>query len=326
MQQYLNLLQDIMSNGYDTDDRTGTGTRSVFGRQLRFDMKDGFPLVTTKKLYTRAIIEELLFFISGDTNVKTLQEKDVRIWNEWRRPLETYRPHQLVRVIKKPYQTRVPTFETPIKGDLADKLYKIWAAMISRCYSEQKSSYKNVSVCHRWQNFNNFYWDVQNLPNWWYKKKSWNDLELDKDYYGSNQYSPETCVWLPREENKTYREDIKAILITNPQGEIWTCLSAVEAARVVGVAKTTVWNWLDKGVLEGLKGQNKKFNYWSFDRYECPKDFVIRKELLSEGELGPIYGKQWRDYDGVDQLANVIEGLRTNPTGRRHIISAWNVW
>lgn len=83
MHQYLNLLQDIMSNGYDTNDRTGTGTRSVFGRQLRFNMKEGFPLVTTKKLYTRAIIHELLWFIKGDTNIKYLVDNDVNIWNEW---------------------------------------------------------------------------------------------------------------------------------------------------------------------------------------------------------------------------------------------------
>lgn len=83
MQQYLKLLQDIMSNGYDTDDRTGTGTRSVFGRQLRFNLREGFPLVTTKRLYTRAIIHELLWFIKGDTNIKYLQDNNVRIWDEW---------------------------------------------------------------------------------------------------------------------------------------------------------------------------------------------------------------------------------------------------
>lgn len=72
MRQYLNLLKDVMVNGTDKNDRTGVGTRSVFGRQLRFDLRDGFPLVTTKKVHIKSIIYELLWFIKGDTNIKYL--------------------------------------------------------------------------------------------------------------------------------------------------------------------------------------------------------------------------------------------------------------
>ncbi len=83
MQNYLDLMQQILDRGSDRSDRTGTGTRSLFGQQLRFDLKDGFPLLTTKKLHLRSIIYELLWFIRGETNIRWLKENKVSIWDEW---------------------------------------------------------------------------------------------------------------------------------------------------------------------------------------------------------------------------------------------------
>ncbi len=83
MRQYLDLLSHVLHDGTPKADRTGTGTRSIFGHQMRFDLADGFPMVTTKKLYTRAIVHELLWFLKGDTNIKYLTDNKVTIWDEW---------------------------------------------------------------------------------------------------------------------------------------------------------------------------------------------------------------------------------------------------
>ena len=168
MEQYLNLLTEIKSKGTKKEDRTGTGTISIFGHQMRFDLNDGFPLVTTKKVNFNAILHELLWFIKGETNIEYLVKNNVNIWNEW------------------PFQ-------------------------------------------------------------------SW--LERTNQNKGLTMHSKE---------------------------------------------------WKDK--LQEFIDLIKKDNSFA-------------KEY---GDLGPVYGKQWRDFEGVDQLAQVIEDLKKNPNSRRHIVSAWN--
>jgi thymidylate synthase len=83
MKQYLELVKEVLENGNQKGDRTGTGTKSIFGHQLRFDLSKGFPMITTKKLHLKSIIHELLWFINGDTNIGYLNENGVKIWNEW---------------------------------------------------------------------------------------------------------------------------------------------------------------------------------------------------------------------------------------------------
>lgn len=158
MKQYIDLCNYILNNGVKKDDRTGTGTISVFGYQLRFNLGEGFPLLTTKKVHLKSIIHELLWFISGSTNIKYLVDNDVRIWNDW--PYDLYK--------------KSPDFQGETIEEFAAKIKE------------------------------------------------------------SDEFA-------------------------------------------------------------------KKY-----------------------GNLGPVYGKQWRDFNGVDQLSNLIEQIKTNPNSRRLIISAWN--
>ena len=168
MEQYLDLLKEIKSNGTKKDDRTGTGTISIFGHQMRFDLKKGFPLVTTKKVNFNAILHELLWFIKGDTNIEYLVKNNVNIWNEW------------------PFQS--------------------WL---------EKTSQSESLIMHSAE----------------WKEKLTEFIELIKtDSTFSAKY----------------------------------------------------------------------------------------------GDLGPVYGKQWRDFEGIDQLNQVVEDLKNNPNSRRHIVSAWN--
>lgn len=158
MKQYIDLCNYILNNGVKKDDRTGTGTISVFGYQMRFNLEEGFPLLTTKKVHLKSIIHELLWFISGSTNIKYLVDNDVRIWNDW--PYDLYK--------------KSPDYQGETIEEFASKIKE------------------------------------------------------------SDEFA-------------------------------------------------------------------KKY-----------------------GNLGPVYGKQWRDFNGVDQLSNLIEQIKTNPNSRRLIISAWN--
>ena len=134
MKQYLQMCQYILDHGEDRDDRTGTGTRSVFGYQTRYDLREGFPLLTTKKMFLRPIAEELLWFIKGDTNIKYLVDRRVKIWNEW--------PYENFKKSKDFHGESLDEFVAMIKEKEADDPFVIQYGELGPVYGRQ------------WRNFN----------------------------------------------------------------------------------------------------------------------------------------------------------------------------
>ncbi|MEX0881590.1 MAG: thymidylate synthase [Candidatus Saccharimonadales bacterium] len=128
MRQYLELLTDIKANGVKKSDRTGVGTISVFGRQMRFDLSEGFPLLTTKKMFTRGIIHELIWFLQGSTNIKYLVDNDVHIWDDW--PYKHYLMEQGKKVpdsTSEEWKKGIAEFTDEIKSD--DKFARRWGEL-----------------------------------------------------------------------------------------------------------------------------------------------------------------------------------------------------
>ena len=187
MKQYADLLRKIVRDGLHSDDRTGVGTTGLFGEQIRIDMSEGFPLVTGKETNFAAIREELRWFLSGSTNANEL---DSKIWDSWRRPYSIYRDTVEVNsVVLDPVPCIVEGKEHP-----KTLIGILWHNMMEHAYSN------GMSVCKAWQDFDTFEQDVKKVPHWWYAERSWGVFSLSLEYYKSNVYSPETCVWLHVDE------------------------------------------------------------------------------------------------------------------------------
>lgn len=360
MQQYKDLVKYVLDNGIDSGDRTGTGTKSVFGYQMRFDLQKGFPLVTLKRTYWKGVLVELLWLMRGETNVKFLQDRGVKIWDEWSRFDGIY-PSQkrlIGEVEIKDIQGDEYFGNFSTKGlnaprnSLDDKLRNVWIKMMKRCYDKNSHNYhqygeKGVMVSKEWHDPRQFIEDAKKLTNWENKIKNWNSYELDKDYYQSHTYSKECCVWLHTSENNLYTKNFNPfeMFIGNKK---YLCMSFCHASEMTGISKSSIHRWANEG-----KSSKCDIKYRNM---EVRFNFKVKKNLrylFTNGDLGPVYGEMWRNWkyteedafinlansedkflkeryglvyenESLDQLTNVIERIKTNPNCRRLIVSAWN--
>jgi thymidylate synthase len=331
MNAYLELLARVRRDGRRRPTRArllSTGEHvdalTVFGAQARYDLAAGFPLLTTKRVPFRAVAHELFWFLQGSTNIGYLKDNGVTIWDEWIKPdfqvggPSDERPLTWIPVRDRPH-TPAPQGGIPStggldfsKGTVGDKLRGTWRKMMGRCYDPDHHRYhlygaRGASVDVRWHDPATFIADVQKLPNWEHKLRSWNEYEIDKDYYGARCYAPETSVWLHTAENNYYTSAAAPFEVKKPGGPTRTFLTLSHGETELDISRSTLHRLLAcEQRPETLKGDNAKARDWEFSKIEPRVGHVLRM-AFSRGELGPVYGKQWR---------NLI-ATTSRPRGRR---------
>ena len=336
--QYECLLEDVLLNGSPRQDRTGVGTRSVFGRQLCYDLSRGFPRITSKYVPMKPVKAELLWQIEGSTSEPRLRELGAGWWAPWADrdgdlgPVygKQMRLSALVQPVK-PWVFNPPAIKPiPLSGikhhgkdaNLRDTygvgyygpadfeapeyhwLVNIWRQMIRRCYDKKCKSYKSygakgVHVDERWHCFANFQVDAPRLPDWVLKLEYPDQYSLDKDIlHASNRYGPDTCMWASRASQDVNRVNSSPVLATTPEG------NRVMRPSIGSFDRNEHLN--GSAIHRCLRGLLKTHHGWSdFEQMTAPEGMVLR-------------------YNQVDQLARLIASLKHDPQSRRHIISLWS--
>lgn len=330
---YEDLLADVLEKGIAKGDRTGTGTISVFGRQIRYNLEEGFPLITSKRVHYTGAVHELLWFLSGSTKTSDLNETVQKWWNPWTPESGDLGPVYGEQFRRSRWWAEVSPelFDPPVLrirrdlfsgvGDLGEARLKTgpggpgepkhitmlkstWRDVIRRCYDPRCKAYqsygaKGVHMAEEWLHFPTFAADAMTLPGWLLKLEHPEDYSLDKDILkASNRYSKATCMWASRAEQGWNTSTNTPFNATSPDGEVVSFPSLGEMHRNYGVNISAVHRC--------LAGELTKHHGWTNFEY-------VR------GASGRVL--RFRE---LDQLRLLRASIKHEPHSRRHVINLWH--
>ena len=328
MKQYTDLLQLLLEHGERREQARGMATYSMFGHSLKFDLREGFPLVTVKHVPFKSVIAELVGFMRGVSTVQGFNDLGTRIWDAngsadyWVKNPNRRFEGDLGRIYgvqwaswRSPVVQPLPRLREGVPasylgvangtGKEHHALRKVWEGMVARCYDTSSVSYPlyggvGVAVCNRWLEFKAFAADAVLLPGASnrFEAEGGFEYQLDKDTLGDGYlYGPETCAWISAKENSDAKR--KKTYVVQKDGVEYAFTNVTDFCAAHGVEPK---NFSD--LWTGNKNAKKRGGFT-----------LVR---VDEAPSAP------RGVRETNQIRNLIDGLKNSPQSRRHIVSAWN--